>query len=48
MIDDDLLPGWVCVFNALENPPIAPWLCRCGEHIEPQFDICWKCGKDKN
>ena len=21
------------------------WHCgRCGEEIEPQFDICWKCG----
>ena len=23
----------------------GPWHCsRCGEEIEPQFDICWKCG----
>lgn len=26
-------------------PPAAAWTCRgCGEHIEGQFDACWKCG----
>ena len=34
--------------HAFYNPPIGPWLCRCGEQIEGQFDICWKCGKDKS
>jgi hypothetical protein len=33
--------------HALDNPPIAPWLCACGEQIEAPFDICWSCGKDK-
>lgn len=23
----------------------APWQClTCGERLEPQFNICWKCG----
>ena len=35
------------MLKAIENPPIAQWLSRCGEQIERQFDICWKCGKDK-
>jgi hypothetical protein len=35
------------MLHALDNPPIAPWLCRCGEQIEATFDSCWNCGKDK-
>jgi hypothetical protein len=35
------------MLHELRNPPIGAWLCRCGEQIEAQFDICWKCGKDK-
>jgi hypothetical protein len=23
----------------------APWTCgECGEHLEPQFTTCWRCG----
>jgi len=23
----------------------APWQCgKCGEHLQPQFNTCWKCG----
>jgi hypothetical protein len=34
---------------AVENPPVTfPWRCSgCREENEPQFDICWKCGRDK-
>ena len=33
----------------MENVPIGSnWLCRgCTEVNEPQFDLCWKCGKEK-
>lgn len=25
-----------------------PWVCaHCGEHLEPQFTTCWKCGRDE-
>ena len=35
--------------HAMENPPVGfPWRCSgCMEENEPQFDICWKCGRDK-
>jgi hypothetical protein len=26
-------------------PPAPPWVCvHCGEQVEGQFDVCWKCG----
>lgn len=26
----------------------APWVCpQCGEHLDGQFKICWKCGFTK-
>ena len=29
------------------NP--APWVCRCcGEQVDPEFDLCWHCGKARN
>lgn len=25
-------------------PPPRGWICqKCGEHLEPQFDTCWRC-----
>ncbi len=27
----------------------AKWTCsQCGEHLEGQFDICWKCGASRS
>jgi hypothetical protein len=26
-----------------------PWRCRqCGEWLEPQFTVCWKCQTERN
>ncbi len=26
----------------------SPWQCpNCKEHLEGQFDVCWKCGQSK-
>ena len=37
--------------NTLADAPLPagePWACpQCGEHIEAQFDACWKCGEDR-
>jgi len=35
--------------HAMENPPSGfPWRCGgCMEENEPQFDICWNCGREK-
>ncbi len=33
--------------DEMNNSPLGAWLCRCGEQLDAQFDICWKCGKDK-
>lgn len=34
--------------NTLESlKPVStdPWVCpKCGEHLEPQFEVCWACG----
>ena len=28
-----------------EAPPAPTWICvHCGEQVEGQFDVCWKCG----
>jgi hypothetical protein len=29
--------------------PTGPsWHCpRCGEQVEPEFDVCWQCGQDR-
>ena len=25
-----------------------PWQCpRCGERLEPQFEVCWRCGTSR-
>jgi hypothetical protein len=34
----------------MENPPAGfPWRCSaCKEEIEPQFDICWSCGRERS
>jgi len=31
--------------RAAAAPTGAPWICEgCGEHLEPQFTQCWRCG----
>lgn len=26
----------------------SPWRCpRCGETLEPQFEVCWRCGTER-
>ncbi len=26
----------------------SPWHCpRCGEALEPQFEVCWRCGAER-
>lgn len=44
--EDARAAGWL--IERLEAPVEAtgdPWTCRgCGEHIEAQFGLCWRCG----
>jgi len=31
-------------FDQTEQPPQGKWICpHCGESVEEQFDLCWKC-----
>lgn len=31
--------------DALAHPSGGPWRCPdCGENLEAQFDVCWRCG----
>jgi hypothetical protein len=33
--------------RAASTPSGAPWICEgCGEHLEPQFTQCWRCGAE--
>jgi len=25
----------------------TPWRCDCGEQLEGQFELCWRCGKPR-
>jgi hypothetical protein len=53
IVDDEQLPK-AQRFTAqwLEDPARAagsPWLCAgCGEHNEPQFRSCWRCGSESD
>jgi Putative prokaryotic signal transducing protein len=31
--------------SAPHNP--WKWRCNCGEDIEEQFEVCWKCGRER-
>lgn len=34
--------------DSVPQPLAEGWTCpSCGESIEPGFDACWKCGKEK-
>ncbi|MBU8871565.1 MAG: hypothetical protein KOO60_11935 [Gemmatimonadales bacterium] len=37
------------IMESTTSPSGDPWLCGgCGENIEPGFDACWKCGRDRD
>jgi hypothetical protein len=25
----------------------SPWRCHCGARIEAEFDLCWRCGRER-
>jgi len=32
----------------LAHPEDAPWICTdCGEHHDPPFTSCWRCGAER-
>ena len=37
------------LLDQINKPEIkgCVWTCSCGEVLEPQFNTCWRCGKDK-
>ncbi len=45
--DDDLLPARRLMDSHLQagREPASPWRCpECGEALEGQFPVCWRCG----
>jgi hypothetical protein len=43
--DDDESAALRALARAASAPGGTPWICeRCGEHSEPQFTHCWRCG----
>lgn len=46
--EEDVAAAERLVKNTLEDlRPVStdPWVCpKCGEHLEPQFEVCWNCG----
>jgi hypothetical protein len=45
-VDDDFLEAKQIVEEALSENDMTVWICEsCGEEIEGQFAVCWKCGK---
>ena len=51
MDDDDYTNAMQIVQHELSHlsSPKTDWICsQCGEHLEGQFDICWKCGLSKS
>ncbi|MDO3378123.1 putative signal transducing protein [Geoalkalibacter halelectricus] len=50
VVDDEVLPrARLLLDNWLRQDEGAePWRCpACGEDLEPQFDMCWKCGRER-
>lgn len=34
--------------ESLRPVSTEPWVCpNCGEHLEAQFEVCWKCGQPR-
>lgn len=51
VVDDEVLPrARQLVENWLyEDTAALPWRCPdCGEELERQFDLCWKCGRERD
>ena len=51
--DDDQWPKaelFMAAWTAAQSSTRSePWMCTsCGEHHEPQFGSCWKCGADSD
>jgi hypothetical protein len=45
--DDDERMAQRALARAAAAPVGAPWTCgNCGEHLEPQFTHCWRCGTE--
>jgi hypothetical protein len=43
--DDDEVAALRALSRATKAPGGTPWTCQqCGEHSEPQFTHCWRCG----
>jgi Putative prokaryotic signal transducing protein len=43
--DDDESAALRALARAAAAPTGKPWTCpQCGEHLEPQFTNCWRCG----
>ena len=38
-----LLDKWLAEAEVRQDS----WLCSCGEMLEGQFEMCWKCGREK-
>jgi hypothetical protein len=39
------------IADATNGPPpgARPWRCpQCGETLEPQFTVCWQCGRERD
>jgi YgiT-type zinc finger domain-containing protein len=44
--DEDYFEASRIVEEALSEKEMPAWVCAsCGEEIEGQFAVCWKCGK---
>lgn len=50
--DADVSAAERLVTSTLESlRPVStePWVCpKCGEHLEPQFEVCWACGHPRD
>jgi hypothetical protein len=43
--DEDESAALRALARAAQQPTGSPWVCtQCGEHSEPQFTHCWRCG----
>jgi hypothetical protein len=48
MNDSDFAAATECVEAELARPAAAAWQCpKCHEKLEGQFEICWKCGYER-
>lgn len=50
LVDDEIYPRARLLLDkwlAEEWDPGPDWLCPgCGERVEGQFEVCWKCGRE--